>query len=101
MSETDVGDQLVDKLHTSLRAESISDLSTNALVMGILGLVCCAPLGILAIIAGNKAEKMIAQEGIGQEQKGKATIGKILGIEAVVLWGVFAIVWWWGFLPSW
>ena len=75
-----------------MSAESISSQSTTALVTGILGLLCCAPLGIWAIIAGGNAEKMIAQEGIGQEHKGKATAGKILGIVAVVLWGVSLVV---------
>jgi hypothetical protein len=35
---------------------------------------------------------MIAQEGIGQEHKGKATTGKILGTIALVLQGVSVVV---------
>ena len=69
----------------------ISSKATTALVTGILGILCCALLGIWAVIAGNQAEQMIAQHGVGQEHKTKATIGKVLGIIALVLW-VLAII---------
>ena len=36
-----------------MSAEAIGKQATTALVTGILGLVCCAPLGIWAIIAGG------------------------------------------------
>ena len=35
---------------------------------------------------------MIESEGVGSEHKTKATIGKVLGIVALVLWGLGIIV---------
>ena len=48
-------------------------------------------LNIWAIIAANNANKLIAEHGVGQEHQTKATIGKVLGIIALVLW-VFGVL---------
>ena len=66
------------------------------LVLGILSLVCCSPLGIAAWLMGNSALKEIdAQPGrYGNRQI--VQIGRILGIIGTVLLIVgivFAIIW--------
>ena len=55
------------------------------LVLGILSVVCCSPLGIAALIMGNNALKEIdAQPGrYGNRQI--VQIGRILGIVGIVL----------------
>ena len=62
------------------------------LVLGILSLICCSPLGIAAWLMGNTALKEIdAQPGrYGNRQL--VQIGRILGIVAVVLM-VIGIIW--------
>lgn len=65
---------------------------TMILVLGILSLICCSPLGIAAWLMGNTALKEIdAQPGrYGNRQL--VQIGRILGIVAVVLMIISAIV---------
>jgi hypothetical protein len=63
----------------------ISSKATTSLITGILSFVCCPLLGIWAIMASNQAQALIAQTGAGQQHASKATIGKILGIVALVL----------------
>lgn len=53
-----------------------------SLVLGIVGILCCGPLGVGAIILGNQAKKEIA--GTGQAGAGLAQAGFILGILALV-----------------
>ena len=53
-----------------------------ALVTGILGLICCTPVGIAAIILGRSAQAEIA--ATGQQGAGMAKAGFILGIVSVV-----------------
>ncbi|MBD3785172.1 MAG: DUF4190 domain-containing protein [Micrococcales bacterium] len=62
------------------------------LILGILSLVCCSPLGIAAFIMGNNALKEIdAQPGrYGNRQI--VQIGRILGIIGMVLL-VLSIIW--------
>jgi putative exporter of polyketide antibiotics len=61
-----------------------------ALVLGILGLVCCGIFtGIPALILGNMAKKEINQTGQGGG--GMATAGIVLGIIAIV-WGVISLI---------
>jgi putative exporter of polyketide antibiotics len=63
-----------------------------ALVLGILGLICCGFFtGIPAIILGNMAKKEIdAGRGTG---RGMAQAGFILGIVAVAF-GVLGLILW-------
>lgn len=56
-----------------------------ALAIGIFGLLCCSPLGIVAIILGNSAKQEIAGSGGMQQGEGMAKAGFILGIVALVL----------------
>jgi Domain of unknown function (DUF4190) len=57
--------------------------ATWALVTGILGLLCCSPLGVVAIILGRSAEQEIGTTGQGGA--GMAKAGFILGIVALAL----------------
>ena len=54
-----------------------------SLITGILGLLCCGLLGIVAIILSRSAQTEIARTGQGGQ--GMAKAGFILGIIAVVL----------------
>jgi hypothetical protein len=64
----------------------------TVLILGILSVVCCSPLGIAAFIMGNNALKEIdAQPGrYGNRQT--VQIGRILGIIGIVLL-VLSLVW--------
>jgi ABC-type Fe3+ transport system permease subunit len=67
--------------------------ATTALVLGIVSLVCCNVLGIVAYIVGRNAEREIAASGGRLGGEGKAKAGKILGIVATVLLVLGLIVW--------
>lgn len=61
-----------------------------ALVLGILGLVCCGFFtGIPAIILGRSAQGEV--DRTGQQGRGLATAGFVLGIIACV-WGVVSTI---------
>ena len=63
-----------------------------ALVLGILGLVCCGFFtGIPAIILGKQAQNEIDSSAGAQSGRGMATAGFVLGIIACV-WGVLSII---------
>ncbi|GAB3660908.1 hypothetical protein GCM10027596_20310 [Nocardioides korecus] len=63
-----------------------------ALVLGILGLVCCGFFaGIPAIVLGRSAQREIDASGGAQSGRGMATAGFILGIIGVV-WGVIYLI---------
>ena len=64
----------------------------TVLILGILSLVCCSPLGIVALVMGNNALKEIdAQPGrYGNRQI--VQIGRILGIIGIVFL-VISIIW--------
>jgi len=62
-----------------------SGKAVAALVLGILGIVSCQPLGIAAIIVGNQAAEEIAASGGRLGGDGMAKVGVILGWIAVAL----------------
>ncbi|MEQ6901705.1 DUF4190 domain-containing protein [Nocardioides sp. YIM 152588] len=64
---------------------------TTILILGILSLVCCGPLGIAAWVMGNKAIKEIDASGQAYSNRGMVQAGRICGIIAVALM-VVAIV---------
>jgi hypothetical protein len=66
--------------------------ATTILVLGILGLVCCAPLGIAAWVMGNKELEAIDAGLRNPENRGTANAGRIIGIVATALLGVGLIV---------
>lgn len=59
--------------------------ATTILVLGILGLICCAPLGIAAWIMGNKELQAIDAGLRNPENRGTANAGRIIGIIATAL----------------
>ena len=65
---------------------------TLILVLGILGLVICGPLGIAAWIMGSGDLKEMDAGNMDPAGRGNTNIGKILGIIATVLMIVGAIV---------
>jgi hypothetical protein len=69
-----------------------SSRATTALVLGILGLLCCGLLGIPAMIIGKQEMNNIDQGLAPVEGRGLAQAGFILGIVALVLFGVGIVV---------
>lgn len=69
-----------------------SSRATTALVLGILGLLCCGLLGIPAMIIGKQEMNSIDQGLAPVEGRGLAQAGFILGIVALVLFGVGIVV---------
>ncbi|MBE1591499.1 hypothetical protein H4W80_009757 [Nonomuraea angiospora] len=55
-------------------------------MLGILSLVMCGILSIVAVIVGHSAINEIDREGL--EGRGLATAGLVLGYIALVLWGI-------------
>jgi hypothetical protein len=62
-----------------------SGKAVAALVLGILGVVSCQPLGIAAIVVGNQAAEEIAASGGRLGGEGMAKVGVVLGWVAVAL----------------
>jgi hypothetical protein len=58
---------------------------TLILVLGILGLLLCQPLGIVAWILGNGDLKEMAAGAMDPAGKDLTNIGRILGIVAAIL----------------
>lgn len=66
--------------------------ATTALVMGILGLVCCTPLAIVAWVMANKEREAIAAGRRNPVNQGTANAARIIGIIGTVLIGVGLVV---------
>jgi hypothetical protein len=64
----------------------------TVLILGILSLVCCSPLGIVALIMGNNALKEIDSQPGRYGNRQTVQIGRILGIIGIVLL-VLSIIW--------
>ena len=62
------------------------------LILGILSLVCCSPLGIAAFVMGNNALKEIDAQPGRYSNRQLVQIGRILGIIGMVLL-VLGIIW--------
>lgn len=65
----------------------------TAMILGILGLVCCGLLGIPAYIMGNNAVKEIDASGGQYGGRGMANAGKICGLIAIVLMCLGVVLW--------
>jgi hypothetical protein len=78
-----------------------SSRATTALVLGILGLLCCGLLGIPAIIVGKQEMNNIDQGLAPVEGRGLAQAGFILGIVSLALWVVGTLVWLAAFSTMW
>jgi hypothetical protein len=57
----------------------------TAMILGILGLVCCSILAIPAYVIGNNAVNEIDASGGQLGGRGMANAGKIMGIIGMVL----------------
>jgi hypothetical protein len=64
----------------------------TVLVLGILSLVCCGPLGIVAWVMGNTALREIDAQPGRYSNRQLVQIGRILGIIGGVLF-LFALAW--------
>ncbi|QEG43219.1 DUF4190 domain-containing protein [Roseimaritima ulvae] len=66
--------------------KEIKSQAVTSLIVGIVSLVCCGIiLAPFAIYRGNKAKSLIDQSGIGQQHRGIAMAGFIIGIVSLVL----------------
>lgn len=68
-----------------------SSNATTILVLGILGLVLCMPLGIAAWIMGNSALAAIDRGEGDPSQRGTINAGRICGMVSVGLWACACI----------
>jgi hypothetical protein len=68
--------------------QQTNGMAIAALVIGILSLVACGPIGILAIIFGTKAKSEIRNSNGTQSGEGMAQAGWICGLIALVMWGL-------------
>jgi ABC-type Fe3+ transport system permease subunit len=66
--------------------------ATTILILGIIGLVCCGPLGIAAWIMGNRELEAIDEGRRNPEQRSTANAGRIIGIIATILWALGLLV---------
>ena len=69
----------------TLQMKRRSDKATNALVCGILSLVCCNLIGPVAIYLASQAKKEIAASHGKLDGGGMATAGLVLGIISTAL----------------
>ncbi|MGA7098439.1 MAG: DUF4190 domain-containing protein [Acidimicrobiia bacterium] len=65
--------------------------ASTALVLGILGVVCCQPLGIAAWVMANKELEAIRSGMRNPTNEGTANAARILGIIGTVLLAVGVI----------
>ncbi|MCL6475191.1 MAG: DUF4190 domain-containing protein [Firmicutes bacterium] len=70
-----------------------SSRATTALVLGILGLLCCGLLGIPAMIIGKQEMNSIDQGLAPVEGRGLAQAGYILGIVSLAIWVLGMLAW--------
>ena len=67
--------------------------ATFILVFGILGLVLCMPLGIVAWVMGNTDLKEMDAGRMDASGRGLTQAGKILGMVSVILAIVAVVIW--------
>jgi ABC-type Fe3+ transport system permease subunit len=66
--------------------------ATTALVLGILGIICCPILGIVAWIMGNNELEGIRSGRRSPASEGTANASRILGIIGTVLLGIWLLL---------
>ena len=71
------------------RAASASKDARNALIMGIVGILCFGLiLGILAYQKANQAIETIDTYEVAKDKRGLATAAKVIGIIDIVGWAI-------------
>ena len=55
------------------------------MILGIVGLLCCSPLAIAALVLGVMAKREIDESGGTQTGRGQAQAGFVLGIIGCVV----------------
>lgn len=68
-----------------------TDHAYLVLVLGILSLACCFPLGIVAWIMGNREMSKIAQGRISPKNSAVIQVGRALGIIGVLMTVIFVV----------
>jgi hypothetical protein len=66
---------------------------TLVLILGIVGLLCCMPIGIVAWVLGHQDLKDMNAGLMDPAGRGMTQAGKILGIISVILVVVGTIIW--------
>lgn len=66
--------------------------ATTALVMAILGIVCCGPLAIVGWVMANNELAGIAAGRRNPSNEGSAKAARVVGIIGTVLWAIGIIV---------
>ena len=75
------------------KAAEVRDDSRNALILGIIGLICFGfILGYLAIRKANAALETIAIYEVAQERRAVAITAKVLGFVDIIGWVVVLIL---------
>jgi hypothetical protein len=67
--------------------------ATLVLVLGIVGLVCCMPAGIVAWVLGHQDLRDMSAGVMDPAGRGMTQAGKILGMISVALTVVGCLVW--------
>jgi hypothetical protein len=62
------------------------------LVLGILGIVCCFILGIIAWVMGNGDLREIDAGRMDPSGRGLTQAGKICGMVGVILWIIYIVI---------
>ena len=65
-----------------------SSQATTALVLSILGLVCCGPLAVIGAVMGRSEVNAIGRGEIDPTQHGTAQAGFVIGLIGSILWGI-------------
>lgn len=65
-----------------------SSQATTALVLAILGLICCGPLAVIGAVMGRSEVNAIGRGEIDPAQHGTAQAGFIIGLIGSILWGI-------------
>jgi len=61
---------------------------TTILVLGILGILLCGVLAVIAWVMGNRAMKEIDANPAAYNNRQTVSIGRVLGIVGTILWGL-------------
>jgi hypothetical protein len=70
---------------SSIEAQRLQGQARTALILGILGLLCCGLLGPVALAIGMQAKSGLQRMGV-MEGQSMALVGMILGGAATVIW---------------